>query len=31
MLGTEDAYSVFQLLLSTFEMIEDEDERHNLL
>jgi len=30
-LGTEDAYSVFQFLLSTFEMIEDEDERHNLL
>ncbi len=31
MFGTEDAYSVFQFLLSTFEMIEDEDERHNLL
>ncbi len=30
-LGTEDAYSVFQFLLSTFELIEDEDERHNLL
>ena len=30
-LGTEDPYSVFQFLLSTFEMIEDEDERHNLL
>jgi len=29
-LGTEDAYSVFQFLLSTFELIEDEDERHNL-
>lgn len=31
MLGTEDAYSVFQFLLSTFELIEDEDERQNLL
>jgi hypothetical protein len=31
LLGTEDAYSVFQFLLSTFELIEDEDERHNLL
>src|SRR6266704_1248214 len=31
MLGTEDAYSVFQFLFSTFELIEDEDERHNLL
>src|SRR6266699_3764019 len=31
MLGTEDAYPVFQFLLSTFELIEDEDERHNLL
>jgi len=30
-LGTEDAYSVFQFLLSTFEMIEDEDERPNML
>jgi hypothetical protein len=30
-LGTEDAYSVFAFLLSTFEMIDDEDERHNLL
>ncbi len=30
-LGTEDAYSVFQFLLSTFELIEDEDERHDLL
>lgn len=30
-LGTEDAYSVFHFLLSTFEMLEDEDERHNLL
>src|SRR6266851_1692867 len=30
-LGTEDAYSVFQFLVSTFEMIEDEYERHNLL
>jgi hypothetical protein len=30
-LGSEDAYSVFQFLLSTFEMIEDEDERHNML
>src|SRR5882724_7486483 len=30
-LGTEDAYSVFQFLLSTFELIEDEDDRHNLL
>jgi len=30
-LGTEDAYSVFQFLLSTFELIEDEDEQHNLL
>jgi hypothetical protein len=30
-LGTEDAYSVFHFLLSTFELIEDEDERHNLL
>src|SRR5712692_435557 len=30
-LGTEDAYSVFQFLLSTFELIEDEDERHSLL
>ncbi len=30
-LGTEDAYSVFQFLLSTFELIEDEDERQNLL
>src|SRR5713101_3379508 len=30
-LGTEDAYSVFQFLLSTFGMMEDEDERHNLL
>ena len=30
-LGTEDAYSVFQYLLSTLEMIEDEDERQNLL
>jgi len=30
-LGTEDAYSVFQFLLSTFDLIEDEDERHNLL
>ncbi len=29
-LGTEDAYSVFQFLYSTFELIEDEDERHNL-
>ncbi len=29
-LGTEDAYSVFQFLLWTFELIEDEDERHNL-
>jgi len=31
LLGTEDSYSVFQFLLSTFELIEDEDERHNLL
>src|SRR6266481_5856130 len=31
MLGTEDAYSVFQFLLSTFALIENEDERHNLL
>jgi len=31
LLGTEDAYSVFQFLFSTFELIEDEDERHNLL
>jgi len=31
LLGTEDAYSVFQFLLSTFELIEDEDERHDLL
>jgi hypothetical protein len=31
LLETEDAYSVFQFLLSTFQMIEDEDERHNLL
>jgi len=30
-LGTEDAYSVFLFLLSTFALIEDEDERHNLL
>src|SRR5882762_1011207 len=30
-LGTEDAYSVFQFLFSTLEMIEDEDERHELL
>ncbi len=30
-LGTEDAYSVFQFLFSTFEMIEGEDERHDLL
>jgi len=30
-LGTEDAYSVFQFLLSTFELIDDEEERHNLL
>ena len=30
-LGTEDAYSVFQFLFSTFALIEDEDERHNLL
>jgi hypothetical protein len=30
-LGTEDAYSVFQFLVSTFEMIDDEDERYNLL
>lgn len=30
-LGTEDAYSVFQFLFSTFELIEDEDERYNLL
>src|SRR6266481_4983448 len=30
-LGTEDAYSVFQFLLSIFELIEDDDERHNLL
>jgi len=30
-LGTEDAYSVFQFLLATFELIEDEDERQNLL
>src|SRR5260370_16470312 len=30
-LVTEDAYSVFQFLLSTFELIEGEDERHNLL
>jgi hypothetical protein len=30
-LGTEDTYSVFQFLLSTFELIEGEDERHNLL
>lgn len=30
-LGTEDAYSVFHFLLSTFELIEDEEERHNLL
>src|SRR5258708_4751215 len=30
-LGTEDAYSVFQFLLSTFELIEDEDERQDLL
>src|SRR6267142_2323997 len=30
-LRTEDAYSVFQFLLSTFELIEDEDARHNLL
>jgi len=29
--GTEDAYSVFQFLLSTFELIEDEEEQHNLL
>jgi len=31
LLGTEDAYSVFQFLLSTFELIEDEEERYNLL
>jgi hypothetical protein len=31
MLGTEDAYSVFQFLLSTFQLIEDADQRHNLL
>jgi len=31
LLGTEDAYSVFQFLFSTFELIEDDDERHNLL
>src|SRR5260221_1344167 len=31
LLGTEDAYSVFQFLLSTFELIEDEDARHNVL
>ncbi len=30
-LRMEDAYSVFQFLLSTFELIEDDDERHNLL
>jgi len=30
-LATEDAYSVFHFLLATFEMIEDEDERYNLL
>src|ERR1051325_2798290 len=29
--GSEDAYSVFQFLLATFELIEGEDERHNLL
>src|SRR6266853_5529160 len=28
-LGTEDAYSVFQFLHSTFELIEDEDGRDN--
>jgi hypothetical protein len=28
---TEDAYSIFQFLLSTFELVEDEDEQHNLL
>ncbi len=31
LLGTEDAYSVFYFLLSTFGMLQDEDERHNLL
>ena len=30
-LGTEDAYSVFHFFLSTFGLIEDEDERHDLL
>jgi len=29
-LGTEDAYSVFRFLFSTFEMINDEDQRHSL-
>jgi hypothetical protein len=30
-LGVEDAYSIFRFLISTFEMIEDEDDRHSLL
>ncbi len=30
-LATEDAYSIFHFLLSTFELLEDEDERHSLL
>jgi hypothetical protein len=30
-LGTEDAYSVFHFLLSTFELIEDENEQYDLL
>jgi hypothetical protein len=30
-LGTEDAYSVFQFLLTTFELIENEEKQHNLL
>ena len=30
-LGTEDAYSVFQFLLSTFELIDDEEQRLTLL
>lgn len=30
-LGTKDAYSVFQLLLSTFDQVEDEEERAELL
>src|SRR5260370_27148813 len=31
MVGTEDVYSVFEFLRSTVELIEDEDDRHNLL